>query len=55
MGVPDELRDSLLLNPLLFDEKSSINDLPPTLVMACGDDPLRDQGLIYQQKLDRLG
>ncbi|QYT01945.1 Abhydrolase_3 domain-containing protein [Trichoderma simmonsii] len=55
MGVPDELRDSLLLNPLLFDEKSSIKDLPPTLVMACGDDPLRDQGLIYQQKLDRLG
>ncbi|KAK0761520.1 hypothetical protein N5P37_006473 [Trichoderma harzianum] len=55
MGEPEEYRDSLLLNPLLFDEKSSIKDLPPTLVMVCGDDALRDQGLIYQQKLDRLG
>ncbi|KAL7911579.1 Alpha/Beta hydrolase protein [Trichoderma velutinum] len=55
LGVPEEYRDSLLLNPLLFDEKSSIKDLPPTHIMVCGDDPLRDQGLIYQQKLDRIG
>ncbi|UKZ54259.1 hypothetical protein TrVGV298_008067 [Trichoderma virens] len=55
MGVPDEYRDSLLLNPLLFDEKSSIKNLPPTHIMVCGGDPLRDQGMIYQQKLDRMG
>ncbi|RFU75880.1 hypothetical protein TARUN_6342 [Trichoderma arundinaceum] len=55
MGVPDSYRDSLLLNPLLFDEKSNIKDLPPTHIMVCGDDPLRDHGMIYQQKLDRIG
>ncbi|KAL7942718.1 Alpha/Beta hydrolase protein [Trichoderma barbatum] len=55
MGVPDQYRDSLLLNPLLFDEKSSIKNLPPTHIMVCGDDPLRDHGMIYQQKLDRIG
>ncbi|KAL7932877.1 Alpha/Beta hydrolase protein [Trichoderma chlorosporum] len=55
MGVPDEYRGSLLLNPLLFDEKSSIKNLPPTQIMVCGDDPLRDHGMIYQQKLERIG
>ncbi|OTA05926.1 hypothetical protein A9Z42_0066480 [Trichoderma parareesei] len=55
LGYPEELRKGLLLNPLLFDEKSSIKDLPPTHIMVCGDDPLRDHGMIFKQKLDRSG
>ncbi|KAL7807472.1 alpha/beta-hydrolase [Trichoderma gracile] len=55
LGVPEQYRNSMLLNPLLFDEKSSIRDLPPTHIMVCGDDPLRDHGMIFQQKLGRIG
>lgn len=55
LGIPEELRKGLFLKTLLFDEISSIKDLPPTHIMVCGDDPLRDHGMIFKQKLDRMG
>ncbi|RSM18249.1 hypothetical protein CDV31_002975 [Fusarium ambrosium] len=41
MDPPKSCCDSPIINPLLIDE-GAINKLPPTHIMVCGDDPLRD-------------
>ncbi|OJT10994.1 AB hydrolase superfamily protein B1A11.02 [Trametes pubescens] len=40
------------VSPLL---KPSFDDLPPALVQVCGMDPLRDDGLLYAEKLTKAG
>ncbi|KAL7929704.1 Alpha/Beta hydrolase protein [Trichoderma chlorosporum] len=51
LDTPDSYRDSPVINPLLFEV---ITDLPPSHIMVCGEDPLRDHGMLMKQKLDRL-
>ncbi|RMJ07061.1 hypothetical protein CDV36_013334 [Fusarium kuroshium] len=41
MDPPESCRDSPIINPLLFEE-GAMDNLPPTHIMVCGDDPLRD-------------
>ncbi|QYT01686.1 Abhydrolase_3 domain-containing protein [Trichoderma simmonsii] len=53
LGTPDSHRESPVINPLLFDEQV-VTSLPPSHIMVCGDDPLRDHGMLMKQKLDRL-
>lgn len=53
LGTPESHRDSPVINPLLFDEQV-VTNLPPSHIMVCGDDPLRDHGMLMKQKLDRL-
>ncbi|KAK0767185.1 hypothetical protein N5P37_000919 [Trichoderma harzianum] len=53
LDTPESLRDSPVINPLLFDERV-VTSLPPSHIMVCGDDPLRDHGMLMKQKLDRL-
>lgn len=40
----------LVVNPLLADNHL-LENMPPTHIMVCGLDPLRDHGLLYHQKL----
>lgn len=40
------------VSPLLVD---SFEDLPPTYVVTCGFDSLRDEGLLYVRRLRRSG
>ncbi|KAI8665506.1 Abhydrolase-3 domain-containing protein [Fusarium sp. Ph1] len=54
MDPPESCRDSPIINPLLFDEKV-IDTLPPTYIMVCGHDPLRDHGMLFKEKLQHLG
>ncbi|KAJ4192939.1 hypothetical protein NW759_016621 [Fusarium solani] len=54
MDPPESCRDSPIINPLLFDEEA-IGKLPPTHIMVCGDDPLRDHGMLFNKKLQHLG
>ena len=51
--VGSDVRDPVI-NPLLFDE-NLLTNVPPCHIMVCGRDPLRDHGLLYEQKLKRLG
>ena len=44
---------SLLYSP--FNSKSPHKGLPPTYVSVCGLDPLRDDGLVYEQVLKENG
>ncbi|PNP54656.1 hypothetical protein THARTR1_05213 [Trichoderma harzianum] len=53
LDTPESYRDSPVINPLLFDEEV-VTSLPPSHIMVCGDDPLRDHGILMKQKLDRL-
>lgn len=53
LDTPESHRDSPVINPLLFDEQV-VTSLPPSHIMVCGDDPLRDHGMLMKQKLDRL-
>ena len=39
-------------SPLLED---SLNGLPPALIQIAGADPLRDEGLLYEQGLRESG
>ncbi|KAH6898055.1 Alpha/Beta hydrolase protein [Thelonectria olida] len=45
MNTPESCLDSPLINPLQFDEEV-VTQLPPTHIMVCGDDPLRDHGIV---------
>ena len=54
MDPPESCRDSPIINPLLFDEEA-IDKLPPTQIMVCGNDPLRDHGILFKDKLEHLG
>lgn len=40
------------ISPLLYP---SFEGLPPALVQVCGMDPLRDDGLLYAEKLNLVG
>ncbi|KAJ5560616.1 hypothetical protein N7513_003015 [Penicillium frequentans] len=42
-----------IVNPLLADNHL-LESMPPTHIMVCGFDPLRDHGLLYYQKLQHL-
>lgn len=53
MDPSESCRDSPIINPLLFDEKA-IDKLPPTHIMVCGNDPLRDHGVLFKDKLEHL-
>lgn len=53
LETPKAFRDSPVINPLLIDEKI-IADLPPSHIMVCGDDPLRDHGMLFKKKLDLM-
>lgn len=46
--IPDEAdRKSPLFSPLLFD--TGHHDLPPSCFQICGQDPLRDEALIFER------
>ncbi|KKP07807.1 hypothetical protein THAR02_00015 [Trichoderma harzianum] len=53
LDTPESHGDNPVINPLLFDEQV-VTSLPPSHIMVCGDDPLRDHGMLMKQKLDRL-
>lgn len=53
-GPPELCRDSPIINPLPFDEKAT-GTLPPTRIMVCGNDPLRDHSMLFKEKLQHLG
>lgn len=42
-----------IVNPLLANSHL-LESMPPTHIMVCGFDPLRDHGLLYYQKLQDL-
>lgn len=44
---------SPLYSPLI--NKGGLRNLPPTYFQICGMDPLRDEGLIYKQELEKEG
>lgn len=54
LGTPKDLKSSVLHNPLFFDD-SMAKYLPPTQVVVCGNDPLRDEGIEYAQRLHDHG
>lgn len=47
--IPPSERDNELFSPLLF--KTGHAGLPPTYLQICGQDPLRDEALIYERVL----
>lgn len=51
MVVPEEEGRSPLISPLLGD----LSGLPPHAVFVAGQDPLRDEGIAYGEKLKRSG
>ena len=44
---------SPLYSPLL--DEGGLRNLPPTYFQICGLDPLRDEGIIYKQELEKNG
>jgi acetyl esterase/lipase len=45
---------SPIINPLLANA-DLLNSMPPTQLMVCGRDPLRDHGLLYHKRLHEKG
>ena len=44
--IPMEQRSDPLFSPMLFE---SHKDLPPSYFQICGQDPLRDEALIFER------
>ena len=34
---------------------SKLAEMPPTFIVTCGADPLRDDGVIFADELDKVG
>ncbi|RVX68250.1 hypothetical protein B0A52_07253 [Exophiala mesophila] len=54
LQVDDEGRRDVITNPLLCSD-GVMERMPPTHVLVCGNDPLRDHGMLFADKLDSLG
>ncbi|KAF4458664.1 phosphoglycerate mutase [Fusarium albosuccineum] len=46
-------KNSPIINPLLLEDEL-VGKSPPTHIMVCGNDPLRDHGMLLKEKLERL-
>lgn len=46
--------DHMEMSPLVFD-RERIKNLPRAHIVANGNDPLRDDALLYQRKLEDMG
>ncbi|KAF5001157.1 hypothetical protein FDECE_11054 [Fusarium decemcellulare] len=53
MNPSESDKNSPIINPLLMED-GLISKLPPTHIMVCGNDPLRDHGMLFKEKLERL-
>ncbi|KIX03850.1 uncharacterized protein Z518_07403 [Rhinocladiella mackenziei CBS 650.93] len=52
LNLDEEAQADIVANPLHCDD-AIIKAMPPTHILVCGNDPLRDHGMIFQKNLDR--
>jgi acetyl esterase/lipase len=60
LNTDDEMREKMTK---LFDDEVSpsfaddliLKEFPPTFIIVCNNDPLRDEGLIYAERMMNLG
>ncbi|KAJ3530449.1 hypothetical protein NM208_g9324 [Fusarium decemcellulare] len=53
MNPSESEKNSTIINPLLLEDEL-VDKMPPTHILVCGNDPLRDHGMLFKEKLERL-